>query len=130
MQLPEFRTYCDRTTAANALAFDTPAGETVYYSYRTPVAFRVPGCPPVVRENVWGPTTGKHLKSIDGGSRDAKKARVRGETFERMLSLVGARCATCSHRFLPLSGDVMGCPVHGIVEGILENGCSTRGVPQ
>jgi hypothetical protein len=49
---------------------------TIYFSYRTPIAFYgANGL--VIRENDWGPTTGKHLnyvsttaKRVDGGSFD------------------------------------------------------------
>lgn len=51
----------------------------IWFSYRTPVAFHVDGHDRVVRENSWGPTTGKHLNAIDGGD---KKARVSSEAFE------------------------------------------------
>jgi len=44
-------------------------------------AFRVDGHRRVVRQNDWGPTTGKHLKWIDGGD---KKNRVDSETFEKL----------------------------------------------
>ncbi len=54
----------------------------VYFSYETPVAFEVAGRR-VVRENVWGPTTGKHLNAIDGGD---KRSRVSGEEFEQALA--------------------------------------------
>jgi hypothetical protein len=53
----------------------------MWFSYRTMIAFHVDGHSRVVRENDWGPTTGKHLKSIDGGD---KKSRVSGEEFERL----------------------------------------------
>ena len=53
---------------------------TVWFSYKTPIAFQV-GCNPrVVRQNDWK-TTGKHLNAIDGGD---KKSRVDDETFERL----------------------------------------------
>ena len=54
----------------------------LYFSYKTIVAFRAPGMKLVVRENIWGPTTAKHLKAIDGGN---KEARIPGEKFEVML---------------------------------------------
>lgn len=57
---------------------------TVWFSYDTPVAFAWEGAI-VVRENPWGPTTGKHLTLIDGGSKEAKKRRVSGEVFEDAL---------------------------------------------
>lgn len=57
----------------------------IYFSYKTPVAYRVNGslC---VRQNDWGPTTGKHLTWIDGGSKASKAARLPGADFERRLS--------------------------------------------
>lgn len=51
---------------------------TVWFSYSTPVAFMAPGYGKVVRENVWGQTTGKHLNYVDGGN---KSARVSEEAF-------------------------------------------------
>ena len=86
--LPNFRTYGSYSSSncgANALVFSI--GEIdVYFSYQTPVAFRGPNGLRV-RENEWGPTTGKHLNWIDGGD---KKHRIPGEQFERELSaLIG-----------------------------------------
>lgn len=54
---------------------------TVWFSYQTPVAFQCPDHPRVVRENQWGPTTGKHLNWIDNGD---KKSRVSSERFEQL----------------------------------------------
>jgi len=65
--LPSFDVYCDNTSGHNALRFQTERG-TVYYSYKTPIAF----CGPNglrVRENDWGPTTGKHMNAIDSGNK-------------------------------------------------------------
>ena len=56
---------------------------TLWFSYKTIVAFRVAGQHPVVRRNDWGPTTGKHLNLIDGGDT---ASRVHSETFDRLLS--------------------------------------------
>lgn len=84
MIVPTFDTYCARTTNENALVFSFGAVD-VFFSYRTPVAFRAPsvnGGRAVVRRNEWGPTTGKHLNAIDGGDKDA---RIDGAEFERML---------------------------------------------
>lgn len=58
---------------------------TVWFSYRTAVAFQVDGHARVVRENSWGPTTGKHLNWIDGGG-SAVKERVSSEEFERLFN--------------------------------------------
>ena len=70
----------------------TPNYATVYvgpvrleFSYRTCVAFFGPK-DSAVRVNDWGPTTGKHLNAIDGGSQQAKSKRVEGEEFERRLA--------------------------------------------
>lgn len=56
---------------------------TVWFSYRTPVAFRAPGVGKVVRQNDWSTVTGKHLNWIDGKD---KKNRVTGERFEELWS--------------------------------------------
>lgn len=83
-QLPSFQTYGNYTSdnyGAHALQFFCD-DLTVWFSYKTPVAFRKGSGPRVVRENSWGPTTGKHLNAIDGGD---KKSRVSGEEFERLF---------------------------------------------
>ncbi len=53
----------------------------IYFSYETPIAFQELGQPLVVRENEWGPTTGKHLNTLQSD----KKLRVSGEQFELAL---------------------------------------------
>ena len=83
ISLPSWYTYCEKTTAANALAFELD-GITVWFSYKTPVAFRVDGYSVVVRANAWGPTTGKHLNYIDDGY---KTRRVSGSAFAASLAL-------------------------------------------
>jgi hypothetical protein len=55
---------------------------TVWFSYRTPVAFMAPGWGRVVRENEWGPTTGRHLNYIDDGY---KALRVDGQSFQTLI---------------------------------------------
>lgn len=50
-------------------------GVTLWYSYQTIVAYRDDTDGRVVSENVWGPTTGKHLNWIDGGSKSTRLAR-------------------------------------------------------
>ncbi len=84
--LPSFQTYGNYSSSnygAHALQFF--CGDlTVWFSYQTPVAFSKHG-KRVVRQNEWGPTTGKHLNAIDGGN-GAKKDRIDGTTFERLLS--------------------------------------------
>ena len=57
----------------------------VWFSYDTPIAFKVYGQPRVVRENIWSTTTGKHLNAIDGGTKTAKANRVSSDEFDREL---------------------------------------------
>jgi hypothetical protein len=50
----------------------------VWYSYTTPVAFKVQSGMLVVRENNWSRTTGRHLTMIDHN----RGGRVSGEVFQ------------------------------------------------
>jgi hypothetical protein len=52
---------------------------TVWFSYKTPVAFQVDGKSLVIRQNDWSATTGKHLNKIDHD----KSKRISGEKFEK-----------------------------------------------
>ena len=98
MKLPEFDTYCNNTTAVNALRFELDGlvtgpngirqGVTVWFSYKTPVAFQVGFGDCVVRQNTWGPTTGKHINAIDGGTREAKAARLTSDGFQAALEAI------------------------------------------
>lgn len=56
----------------------------IWFSYDTPVAFRIGNGETVVRSNAWGPTTGRHLNAIDGGDRES---RIPGDEFVRQLEL-------------------------------------------
>ena len=58
---------------------------TLWFSYRTVIGFRAGGSP-VVRENDWGPTTGKHLNEIPGGND--KAARLDSASFTAALDAV------------------------------------------
>jgi hypothetical protein len=86
--LPSFHTYGNYRSdnyGAHCLCFAMP-GLTVWFSYQTPIAFRSihhNGYEMVVRENDWGPTTGKHLNWIDDGNKDS---RIPGDEFEKLLS--------------------------------------------
>lgn len=83
MSLPSISSYGQYSSdnyGAHCLRVDM-GSVTVWFSYRTPVAFRVHGHNRVVRQNDWGPTTGKHLKWIDGGD---KRNRVDSDTFEKL----------------------------------------------
>lgn len=83
--IPSFRSYGNYSSnnyGSHCLLFSTSSTD-VYFSYSTPVAFRTIKTGLVVRENDWGPTTGKHLNWIDGGD---KATRIDGAAFERQLS--------------------------------------------
>jgi hypothetical protein len=60
---------------------------TLYFSYQTLIAFSTPEGR-VVSKNCWGPTTGKHLNSIDGGD---KKSRLDRDEFEAKWKEVAER---------------------------------------
>ena len=57
----------------------------IWTSYNTVIGFETPKTGRICRENVWGPTTGKHLNAIDGGD---KKGRIPGDQFEAQLAEV------------------------------------------
>ena len=57
----------------------------LWYSYKTVIAFRTPATGLVVSENLWGPTTGKHINAI---SRDHRTPRTE---FQARLDEVMAR---------------------------------------
>jgi len=61
---------------------------TLYFSYKTVVGFDDGIQGTFVRENDWGPTTGKHLNWLDGGD---KKGRLPSEAFEQKLKEVLGR---------------------------------------
>lgn len=54
-----------------------------WFSYSTCVGFELINGRRVVRENVWGPTTGRHLNAIDGGH---KPSRVTLEEFQQLIA--------------------------------------------
>ena len=64
----------------------------LWYSYRTIVAFQDCTKPlsrhnplPIVSQNQWSRTTGKHLNWIDRGYKEAKVDRLPREKFESKL---------------------------------------------
>jgi hypothetical protein len=58
---------------------------TVWFSYYTPIAFRKGNAPVVARQNEWGPTTGRHLKSLGV----ARNRRLPAKEFESALQAAG-----------------------------------------
>ena len=82
--LPSFKSYGNYSSSnygAHCLVFNI-GGLSVYFSYDTPVAFERPATGLVIRQNDWGPTTGRHLNWI---SPD-KDRRIPGEQFEKQLA--------------------------------------------
>ena len=83
MELPTINTYGKYSSdnyGIHCLRVDI-GDLTIWFSYKTPIAFQVIGKLRIVRNNEWGPTTGKHLNVIDGGN---KKNRVSSEEFQRL----------------------------------------------
>ena len=69
----EFPTY---ETGSNHARFIDHEGRSFWFSYKTLVALNVPGKGKVVSENLWGPTTGKHLNAIDRGDKASRLPRA------------------------------------------------------
>jgi len=83
MNLPTITSYGDYSSqnyGMNTLRVDT-ASITLYYSYRTIVAFHTIKTGLVICENVWGTTTGKHLNWINPDH----SVRLDYETFNKEL---------------------------------------------
>lgn len=59
----------------------TVGAVTLYFSYQTIIAYMGPGGL-VVRQNAWGPTTGKHLNYLS----EDKAKRVPSAEFETRLA--------------------------------------------
>jgi len=57
---------------------------SLYFSYKTVVAFSTPKTGLVCRQNDWSTTTGKHLNAIQPNH----KKRVSGAEFEKQLAAV------------------------------------------
>lgn len=87
MKLPTFESYgrySSKNYGVNTLMMSI-GSIRLYYSYKTIVAYYAPDSKLVVSENVWGPTTGKHLNWI---SRDKKIRLDRAEFVERLQSML------------------------------------------
>jgi hypothetical protein len=72
--------YSSNNYGSHSLAFRYADGTITYFSYKTPIAIYDDNglC---IRENIWGPTTGKHLNWIN---KD-KSIRVGSDIFEARL---------------------------------------------
>jgi len=82
LKLPELSNYGN--SSSSNYGFHTVRVDvgplTIWYSYKTPIAFRVLGKERVIRQNDWSTITGKHLNLIDSN----KANRVGGERFEEL----------------------------------------------
>ena len=84
--------------ANNFHSVTMPNGVTVWFSYETAIGFSTRYGTPTVRENVWGPTTGKHLNAIDGGDKEARARRVSGDDFTTQFNdIMGFVSVIISH---------------------------------
>ena len=84
LSLPSISSYGNYSSdnyGSHTLRVSVP-GLTLFYSYKTIIAFRSDNTGLVVCENNWGPTTGKHLNWIDDGD---KKTRLSRNEFQRKL---------------------------------------------
>jgi hypothetical protein len=54
---------------------------TLWFSYRTCIAFQVDGEPARVSENLWGPTTGRHINLAPAVQRSPRAV------FEHLLAV-------------------------------------------
>jgi hypothetical protein len=61
----------------------TIGNTAVWFSYSTPIAFKIGSNPLVIRQNEWKQTTGRHINNVDNGR---KLPRVNGEEFARLWS--------------------------------------------
>jgi hypothetical protein len=69
---------------ANAMRLTT-SDLSVWFSYSTPIAFFHPDCGIVVRENVWGPTTGKHIGIVERSFGVDRSSRVESSRFVELM---------------------------------------------
>lgn len=73
--------YGDSASAQNNAKMVAVGPVKYYFSYETLVAVESPDGF-FVRQNDWSTTTGRHINSIDGGSKEAKARRLTAEEFE------------------------------------------------
>jgi hypothetical protein len=79
--LTSYGDYSSKNYGVNALMFTDVNNIDYYFSYKTLVAFNHKSTGLVIRENLWGNTTGKHLNWIDND----KSKRVDTPTFFEKL---------------------------------------------
>jgi len=74
---------------------DSTAGVSVFlphimicFSYDTPIAFRHNADAYYVNENLWGPTTGKHIKAAKEMLRDTAQGVSAEELWDKLRAVV------------------------------------------
>ena len=82
MVLPKLNNFSD-WASHNAICVEI-GDLTVWFSYRTPVAFQVSGQPRIVSTNYWSSATGVHLNAIDPD----KSKRVKEDEFNERLGTI------------------------------------------
>lgn len=84
MTLPKIATFKQTSSSWLDATYVEFGPLTIWFSYRTPIAFQIDGEPCVISRNYWGNGTGAHLNLIDPD----KSKRVSLEEFEGRLSEV------------------------------------------
>ena len=81
--------YGNSASAENNAKVVTVDGVSFYFSYETIVAVKDHESGDLkVIQNYWGPTTGKHLNEIDGGSKEAKAERLDNDAFDKLVEQI------------------------------------------
>ena len=80
--------YFGNTAASQTNAKVLTVGDTeIYFYYNTVIAVRHNNTL-VVMKNYWGEHVGKHLHAIDGGTKEAKAARLDKHVFLKYIESV------------------------------------------
>lgn len=72
----------------NKLTIVNVGGAKLYFSYQTIIGASYPGIGTIVRKNDWGTTTARHMNEIDGGTKEAKAARLDETEFDEQLDTI------------------------------------------
>ena len=79
--IESYGNYSNSNYGSHCLRVKLETGDSLYYSYKTLIAF---DCPDglIVSKNYWGPTTGKHLNWINGN----KNSRLNRDAFDDLFN--------------------------------------------
>lgn len=77
-------------SSASSSSVDLGNGVILFFSYQTLIGFSVNG-KRYVSENLWGPTTGKHLNAIDGGNKTDRLPRKQFEEAYVTLTTIASK---------------------------------------